>query len=192
MAAPHCLDKLAVAKHRARVAARAARMNCDPAVGALLAEHVLAGLSLRPDAAVAGFWPLAGEIDIRPLLLALHERGHPVMLPVTPPLGQPLSFRRWHPDAVMTLGRFGTWAPEDGAEMTPDLVLVPLLAFDRKGRRLGYGGGYYDRTLAGLPRVRTLGCAFAAQELDVVPAGDYDARLHTVATEGGLIVCKGW
>ena len=191
MAAPHCLDKLAAAKRRARVAARAARANCDPAVGQLLTAHVLAEFSMQPGTAVAGFWPLTGEIDIRPLLFGLHERGHSIMLPVTPPPGLPLTFRRWHPDAAMMPGPFGTWAPREGIETVPDLLLVPLLAFDRKGRRLGYGGGYYDRTLAGLPDARTLGCAFAAQELDVVPAGDYDARLHAVATEGGLIVCKG-
>ncbi len=68
---------------------------------------------------------------------------------------------------------------------------MPLLAFDRSGRRLGYGGGYYDRTLAALPDAVAIGCAFAAQELDEVPAGDYDARLSAVATECGVIVCEG-
>ena len=75
--------------------------------------------------------------------------------------------------------------------MLPDLLLVPLLAFDRSGRRLGYGGGYYDRTLAALPGRRTVGCAFAAQEVAEVPAGPLDARLDVVATECGVIVCGG-
>ena len=83
--------------------------------------------------------------------------------------------------------RFGTLRPA-GETGVPRVLYVPLLAFDRQGRRLGYGGGFYDRTLAGLPAATAIGCAFAAQELDEVPAGDYDARLAAVATERGVIV----
>jgi 5-formyltetrahydrofolate cyclo-ligase len=81
--------------------------------------------------------------------------------------------------------RFGTHRP-DGEILQPDYLLVPLLAFDRAGHRLGYGGGYYDRTLAGLPAAIAVGCAFAAQELDAVPVAEYDAPLHAVATERGV------
>ncbi len=180
---------LAGAKRRARVLALAARALCDPAWGMRLAEHLLAALPPPPGAVVSGFWPLAGEIDIRPLLLALHRRGHAILLPETPPRGRPLVFRHWHPGAAMRQERFGTVCPE-GDTGTPDWLLVPLLAFDRSGRRLGYGGGYYDRTLAGLPGARAIGCAFAAQELDAVPADGHDARLDAVATERGVIRCK--
>ncbi len=127
-----------------------------------------------------------GEIDIRPLLLTLHARGHPILLPVTPKRGNPLTFRLWQPGAPMIRERFGTFHP-DGPEGTPDLLLVPLLAFDRAGHRLGYGGGFYDRTLASLPGRPAIGCAFAAQELDGVPSGEYDAPLTAVATERGVI-----
>ena len=144
-----------------------------------------------PGAMVAGFWPLAGEIDVRPLLMALHEAGHPLCLPRTPPRGQPLAFHRWRPGDALRAGRFGTFAP-DGPLAVPDLLLVPLLAFDRSGRRLGYGGGYYDRTLAGLPGARTIGCAFAAQEAACVPAGPADILLGAVATELGFIPIKAW
>lgn len=72
--------------------------------------------------------------------------------------------------------------------VVPDFILTPLLAFDNAGRRLGYGGGYYDRTLSALPDAVAVGCAYAAQELDVVPAGEYDARLDAVATERGVLV----
>lgn len=126
-----------------------------------------------------------GEIDIRPLLKQLHARGHPICLPETPPRGKPLIFRQWRPGSRMISERFGTLRPV-GAVLVPDVLLVPLLAFDRHGHRLGYGGGYYDRTLALLPRVRTIGCAFAAQELDAVPVGEYDAPLDAVATEAGV------
>jgi 5-formyltetrahydrofolate cyclo-ligase len=81
--------------------------------------------------------------------------------------------------------RFGTHRP-DGDIATPDIMLVPLLAFDRNGNRLGYGGGYYDRTLATLPQSLAIGCAFSAQELDDVPVEDYDAPLAAIATELGV------
>ncbi len=166
-----------------------ARARCDPAWGASLAEHVIAHHPPPPGAVVAGFLPLAGEIDLLPLLRALLERGHELVLPVTPPRGQPLSFRLWRPDDPMEVERFGTRRPT-GAERVPDFLLVPLLAFDRRGHRLGYGAGYYDRTLAGLPHAGRLGCAFAAQEMDVVPAGPHDVRLPAVATERGIISCE--
>jgi 5-formyltetrahydrofolate cyclo-ligase len=136
---------------------------------------------------VAGFWPLPREIDILPLLHSLVERGHPVALPVTVRRGGPLSFRLWRPGDVLIRERFGTMRPV-GEPAVPDYLLVPLLAFDRRGYRLGYGGGFYDRTLAGLPDAMTVGCGFAAQELDEVPVGPYDIRLAAIATELGVIL----
>ena len=190
MAAPHTDLPLADLKAAARARAIAAREGCDPALGAALSAHVLRDAPPPSGAVVAGFWPLDGEIDIRPLLHGLAERGHAVVLPVTPRRGEPLSFRRWRPGDAMAAGRFGTAIPV-GEAMTPDFQLVPLLAFDRQGRRLGYGAGFYDRTLAGLPGVATLGCAFAAQEVDCVPAGPLDIPLCAVATENGVIFCGG-
>jgi 5-formyltetrahydrofolate cyclo-ligase len=141
-------------------------------------------------AVVSGFWPMGEEIDIRPLLHALHGRGHMVLLPQTPRLGNPLIFRHWHPGVAMIPERFGTSRP-DGEVGVPDWLLVPLLAFDRSGRRLGYGGGFYDRTLAGLPEAVAVGCAYAVQETGEVPADSLDARLDAVATELGVIRCPG-
>ena len=136
---------------------------------------------------VAGFWPLPGEIDIRPVLTALHGRGHPIVLPETPPRGQPLVFRRWAPGDALLPGRFGTQHPE-GDPADPEWLLVPLLAFDSAGNRLGYGAGYYDRTLAGLPGRVAVGCAFAAQQVAAVPVDHTDAQLDAIATERGVIV----
>ena len=186
MAAPHVSPDLDEAKRQARARAKAAREGYDPSCGTALAAHVLAELPIPPGAAVSGFWPMPGEIDIRPLLVALHERGHPVLLPATPPRGNPLAFRHWQPEAEMIRERFGTFRPA-GVPGVPDVMFVPLLAFDRSGHRLGYGGGYYDRTIAGLPHARAVGCAFAAQEVDKVPAGPHDMRLDAVATERGVI-----
>lgn len=193
MAAPHCLpviqDREAL-KRALRAEAIGRRAGHDPALGALLGEHLLGQYPFPSGVAVAGFWPLAGEIDIRPLLLAFAARGHPVALPVTPRRGLPLTFGRWRPGDALAPGRYGTMLPA-GEAVVPDVLLVPLLAFDRRGHRLGYGGGYYDRTLAALPGARAIGCAYAAQEVPEVPAGPYDVALHAVATEAGVIVCPG-
>jgi 5-formyltetrahydrofolate cyclo-ligase len=161
----------------------------NPALGARLTDIVIGQMPPPPGAVVAGFWPMGTEVDIRPLLHALHDRGHAIGLPVTPKRGEPLHFRRWSPGAALIGGPMGTSQPAPSAEpLTPDWLLVPLLAFDRAGRRLGYGGGYYDRTLAALPGAIAIGVGYACQELDEVPAGEDDARLHAIATEAGLIV----
>lgn len=186
MAAPH---PLRFEKSAARSAALAARAGQDPALGARLAAHLLASLPPPAGAVVSGFWPLPGEVDIRPLLHALAERGHPVVLPITPPRGHPLRFARWRPGDALAPGRFGTLQPM-GEELAPDVLLVPLLAFDDSGNRLGYGGGYYDRTLAALPGRLAVGCAFAAQRMAYVPVEATDIRLDAVATECGVLILK--
>lgn len=174
-------------KAELRASGRARRSGCDTGWGIWLAGHVLGSGLIPPAASVAGFWPMAGEIDIRPLLLALLGRGHVVLLPETPPRGNPLVFRHWRPGATMLRGPFGTVHPH-GPLGTPTLLLVPLLAFDARCNRLGYGGGYYDRTIAALPGVRSIGCAFAAQQVDEVIVLPHDARLDAVATERGVIL----
>ncbi len=173
---------LAERKTLARKTALAIRATCDPSVGGRLAEHLILPLGIT----VSAFWPLQGEIDTRTLIHALHTRGHQILLPETPPRGHPLIFRRWTPGCTMRTERFGTLCPE-GEIGVPETMLVPFLAFDRTGRRLGYGGGYYDRTLAALPGVPAIGVGFAALEVDAVPADDYDARLDAIVTETGVI-----
>ncbi|HTI00647.1 MAG TPA: 5-formyltetrahydrofolate cyclo-ligase [Acidisoma sp.] len=191
MAAPHTPPfptedpALIAAKAAARREASAARAGREPALGQELARHFLAGFQLDPGLPVSGFWPMGDEIDIRPLLHALHARGHPIGLPVTGRRGAPLVFRTWTPGAPMTPGRFGTSHPE-GPELTPAALLIPLLAFDAGGRRLGYGGGFYDRTLALLPEALRIGCAYEAQEVSLVPTGPFDQKLHAIATEAGV------
>lgn len=140
---------------------------------------------------VSGYWPIGSEANAMPLLLALGRRGHVLALPVVPRRGEPLDFRRWRPGDPMDTGPFGIAEPQSAAPVVePDLLLVPLLAFDRAGCRLGYGGGYYDRTLAGLrarKRILAVGVAYAAQECAIVPCEEGDAPLDWVLTESAAI-----
>ncbi|NKC33554.1 5-formyltetrahydrofolate cyclo-ligase [Falsiroseomonas selenitidurans] len=185
-----CPERLAGLKAEARKAALARRVGCDPALGAALADHLLRESPPPPGAIVAGFWPMGAEIDIRPALAALHARGHRIALPVTPRRGNPLAFRQWQPGDTLARGPLGTSQPgPEAPPVVPDWLLVPLLAFDRAGHRLGYGGGYYDRTLAALPGATAIGVAYAAQEVDEVPVGVDDAPLAAIATERGMIFC---
>jgi 5-formyltetrahydrofolate cyclo-ligase len=165
----------------------AARQDHDATrCGAALADHVMRQCPPPAGAIVAGFLPIGNEIDLRPLLTILHARGHTLVLPVTPRRGLPLIFRQWAPGDPLVQERFGTQRPE-GPERVPDFLLVPLLAFDHLGHRLGYGGGFYDRTLAGLPERFALGCGYAAQQVDLVPTGPNDVALDAAATERGVI-----
>lgn len=135
---------------------------------------------------VGAVWPLPGEIDLRPLCRRLARNGVQVLLPQTPPKGAPLTFRLWRPGCRMKSGRYGTLHP-DGPFGTPEFILVPLLAFDRTGGRLGYGGGYYDRTLAALPDLPAVGYAQASQETASLPIGAYDRRLDRIVTEKDVL-----
>jgi 5-formyltetrahydrofolate cyclo-ligase len=181
---------LQAAKVAVRKSARAHRATLfSPDAPKRLAEALLARHAPSAGAVIAGYWPLGEEMDPRPLMLALASRGHPLALPVTPPRGQQLTFRAWAPGEALRPGPMGTSEPAEGALVNPDWLLVPLLAFDRAGRRLGYGGGYYDRTLARLPGAKPIGIAYAGQEMTEVPAGPQDFRLPLIATEAGVIFC---
>ncbi|MEX2642553.1 MAG: 5-formyltetrahydrofolate cyclo-ligase [Acetobacterales bacterium] len=143
---------------------------------------------------VAGFWPIGDEIDVRPTLVRLAASGWDCALPVTPPPGQPLGFRRWRHGDAMVRGRFGTSEPgPEAAILVPTLLIVPLLAFDRRGGRIGYGAGYYDRTLAALRKAQptlTVGAAYALQEIERVPVDERDQPLDWVVTEKEAIDCR--
>jgi 5-formyltetrahydrofolate cyclo-ligase len=126
------------------------------------------------------------EIDPLPAMAA--HQGL-VGVPVIMAAATPLKFREWAPGVAMVAGEFGALIPAEGAWVTPQVVIVPLLAFDARGYRLGYGGGFYDRTLQGLRAkgpVLAIGFAFAAQEVDEVPTGAFDQKLDMVVTEKGL------
>ncbi len=197
MAAPSTflMTNLPTPKAALRTAARVARdaaARRDPAGDALaLSRHFLDTFVLPAGAIVAGYWPTQDEIDPRPLMLALAARGHDLVLPVVTGRAVPLIFRHWDGASLPPTGRFGIPAPaETAASRRPDVILVPLLAFDARGHRLGYGGGYYDRTLAGWRAEGTglaVGLAFAGQQVDHLASEPTDQPLDGMATE-----CAAW
>ncbi|OFX01079.1 MAG: 5-formyltetrahydrofolate cyclo-ligase [Alphaproteobacteria bacterium RIFCSPHIGHO2_12_FULL_66_14] len=137
---------------------------------------------------VSGFWPIKDEIDIRPLMMELFNEGCQMALPVVQGRGLPLLFRAWRPGDPLEAGVFGTLQPAARREtVEPDSLLVPLLACDNEGWRLGYGGGFYDRTLLGLRsrrKVTAVGVGFDAQFIsDDVPRGPDDQRLDWMLTD---------
>lgn len=153
---------------------------------------VLQGLKLlggRPPAVVAGYYPMPDEIWPLPLMAALQSRGHSLALPVMQGKADPLLFRAWMPGDTLIAGTWGIRQPApDRPAVLPDILLVPLLAFDARGYRLGYGGGYYDRTLKALRALKpvlAVGLALDELEVDAVPHLDYDERLDWVLTPSG-------
>ena len=171
------------AQHAGQWAAEAAR------------DHFLAaGLHLCGGAGGAriasGYRRIRSELDPTPLMLALGEAGCRLCVPVIEGKGLPLRFREWSAGVRMRPGQFGDQVPVEGDWLEPDLLIVPLLSFDAAGRRLGYGGGFYDRTLARLRAggpVRAIGFAYAAQQVDEVPADETDQLLDAIVTEAGVI-----
>lgn len=148
----------------------------------------------KPGASVvSAFFPYQSEIDTRLLLGKLAGEGWTTCLPIVIVLGKPLVFRRWRPGEPTVPGIWNIPRPSDEADVVePDVLMVPMLAFDRKGYRLGYGGGFYDRTLGLLRKkknVVAIGVAYAAQEVDSVPHGDHDQPLDFVMTEKGSFAC---
>lgn len=159
-----------------------------------VAAHGLAFLQPKPAAVISGFASLPDEFRLWPLLRTLSGQGYGLALPVMQGKGNPLIFRAWSPGDAMDSGVWGIAEPKaDKAVLEPDILLVPLLAFDANGWRLGYGGGFYDRTLQGLrtrKSVVAVGIAFDEQRVDAVPHLDYDERLDWVLTPSGPIRCR--
>jgi 5-formyltetrahydrofolate cyclo-ligase len=143
---------------------------------------------------VSGFWPIKDEPSTLPLLLALSQQGIVTALPVMIARDRPLTFRAWRDGEPLIAAAMRIMEPPPEAkEVLPDLLFVPLAAFDRKGGRLGYGAGFYDRTLAklrALKPIKAVGVAFEVQELQDLPQEPHDEPLDYVLTERKLIYCK--
>ena len=185
---------LVAAKKRARNDAREIRAQAKSTTGPLAGDLLLAqfvdNITVPPEVAVAGYWPMNDEMNPVPLMKRLIKDGVLCVLPAVVTKGEPLEFRNWQPEVSLEDGPFGTSHPPASAEKkAPGIVLLPLLAFDGDGYRLGYGGGYYDRTLAQLKSTGTpvmaVGMAYQSQQIDAVPRGDLDQPLDWVITENG-------
>lgn len=181
----------ASSKHLAREAAKRRRDEAHAMLGAsapaLIAGHFLAAIPLPPATGIAGYAAIGSEADPSELLSQLDAAGHVCSLPAVETRHAPLVFRRWRKGDPLLPGDHGTREPSPEAPpCRPAIVLVPLLAFDGLGRRLGYGGGYYDRTLAALRAegaVIAVGVAFSAQEAQDLPEDEFDQRLDWIVTE---------
>lgn len=176
------------AAYRVRKAAADAAPGSARIASAYLLD-VVAGLpGVRT---IAGYLPIRSEIDPLPSMLALRGLGFDLAMPVVLADAAPLGFRTWSPRTPMAQGAYGILEPAEGVTVMPDALIVPMLGFDRCGHRLGYGGGYYDRTIAAL-RARaplaTIGLAYAAQELPRVPdVRGHDMALDVIVTECGVV-----
>ncbi|MEL6198009.1 MAG: 5-formyltetrahydrofolate cyclo-ligase [Pseudomonadota bacterium] len=159
------------------------------------ADHLLTAMhsfgALRTEVIVAGYRPIRTEISPDPALERLAEEGIPLAMPVVEGAGRPLSFRPWSPGAAEIEGAFGARIPADETPVTPTALIVPLVAFDGDRWRLGYGGGFYDRTLAMLradnPDLVAIGLAYAMQQVEAVPREATDRQLDAIATERGVL-----
>jgi 5,10-methenyltetrahydrofolate synthetase len=169
----------------------AARLALDPqtiaALSARIESHLATLLTHRPPQRLAFCAPVRNEFDARPLVATLLAQGWRAAMPVVETTHAPMVFRDWTPASCMTVDRHGIPIPIEGAVVVPTIVLLPLLAFDARGFRLGYGGGYFDRTLALLvPRPLAIGVGFELARVADIQPQDHDQRLDAVVTEAGI------
>jgi len=168
----------------------AARLALPAATHARLSAELEAHLKLllrRCHPAIVGYcWPIRGEFDCRPLVIELLSQEVRACLPLVIAAGSAMEFREWQPGAPMLVDRYGIHHPAGGKLLIPDLLLMPVNAFDSQGYRLGYGGGYFDRTLAALdPRPLAVGVGFELARVASTLPGAHDIALDAVVTEGG-------
>jgi 5-formyltetrahydrofolate cyclo-ligase len=176
-----------------------ARRDGLPAVDRAKAAETIAArpfpIAIKPGMVVSGFSTLKSEINPVPLMRQLADQGAQLALPVVAGKGRPLIMRAWSFGEPLDSGVWGIREPKaDAPEVAPDILIVPLLAFDRTGNRIGYGAGYYDFTIAKLRAMKptvAIGIAFAAQEIAEVPVTPRDARLDLVLTERKIIDLRG-
>jgi 5-formyltetrahydrofolate cyclo-ligase len=192
------MTETAPSKADLRTAALASRDALPPDMRAAAADAVAAHafpVRVTPGTIVSGFMPLKSEINPVPLMRRLGEAGAQLALPAIAGRGRPLITRAYGFGDELARGQWGIREPKANApEVTPDIVIVPLAAFDRSGHRIGYGAGYYDMTLRALRAKKTvtaIGIAFAAQEIANVPATPRDEPLDFVLTEREVIGCRG-
>ena len=188
-------DELSIAKQTLRKTAAQNRKDAKlshPNAAENCADYADEIMALYAPSMVAAYWPIRTELDPIPLLQAIMRLGADACLPVTPAEGQPLRFHQWDGQAALEEGPYGTKQPSSSLPVvSPDVILAPLLAFDADCWRLGYGGGFYDRTLAALEakghEAHVIGIAYDEQQVGQVPIGKYDRALSAILTPTRLI-----
>lgn len=174
-----------------RLRAGAAKMYAVEAAEKAAAHGLQLLSSFELHAVIGIYWPLGDELDPRFLLHGLAKAGYRTALPVVTDRAAPLSFRLWGQGDLLETGDFGTEHPScEAPTVIPDVLIVPLLAYDEDCYRLGWGGGFYDRTLANHSEIKAFGFAYGAQIVDHVPREDHDWPLQGVITEEGVILPK--
>jgi len=177
-----------------KITLRTYALNKRKAIDAVVAEAAAQALAQNilkyiggGSSIVAGYAATRGEIDVFPALSLLAGKGHTLCLPVVDHKESPLIFRAWKPGAKLIKSSYAIEIPESGETLVPDIIITPLLAFDAARNRLGYGAGYYDRTISQLrkanKKLQAVGVAYALQQVTVVPAESYDEKLDAVITE---------
>jgi len=170
---------------RERIAAREALSGAEHARRSADIESRLEKLLASHEPAILGFcWPIRAEFDARPLVTRLLGAGWRACLPVLVGVDEPMSFRAWTPQSAMALDRYGIHYPAAGEALEPDILLMPVNAFDRRGYRIGYGGGYFDRTLAAMThRPLAVGVGFELARVTDISPQPHDIALDAVITE---------
>jgi 5,10-methenyltetrahydrofolate synthetase len=176
---------------RAMIAARQAfPADARRAASDAIARHLLDLLLPLTPGTLAFCWPIRAEVDCHPAMTQLLAQGWRAAMPVVERLAAPLTFRTWQPDAPMTADPYGIPIPDTPPVPPPDVLLIPLVAFDEAGYRLGYGGGYFDRTLAALnPRPLAIGVGFELGRVADLHPEPHDIRLDRIVTEAGVRHC---
>lgn len=174
-------------RQRVLAARRALTPDQVARLSAAICSHLQRQFPAPPGHSIAFYWPISNEADLRPVINAWQDRGVDISLPVVHRKAAPLSFRRWTPETRMVPDAHGIPTPAGGAEVVPDVLLIPVNAFDAAGFRLGYGGGYYDRTLAAAdPRPLVIGVGFELARVDSIAPQAHDIPMDWVVTEHGM------
>lgn len=169
---------------------RAVLNEQNPDAARQLSQNFLQNVKIPSNSIIGCYIKFDSEIDPKPLAMALRAAGHIIALPIVTGKDQPLIFRQYDANDDLDVGALGTMEPRESAPVVvPDIVLVPLLAFDASRYRLGYGGGYFDRTINLIARakpVHTIGLAYANQLVPAIPHGKFDIRLDRIVTENQI------
>jgi len=154
-------------------------------------EMFFKNVTITEKSIIAGYWSIKAELDVIPILKELGKRGHISALPHVENIKKPLVFRKWHEDMIMSEGMFNIKEPSLDNILDPDIILVPLLAFDDRGYRVGYGAGLYDRTIVSIKEnkpVFTIGMAYESQLCDYVPVEETDVSIDMIVTDKNLYI----